>query len=175
MTRVGPSARTVPLLRATVLALKAMDKPVRKQINDETRGKLNGPWREAIATHAAGSRMDNVVFGKGARIAAGNPARLMSTTSRRPLRKGTNGFVPNEMGRLLEFPTATPGKRSTYTRTSPRGKRHDVTRRTMTGLPVRRKGGRVVYPAVADVMPRFVSMWVQIVVRNVYESLDGKK
>ena len=174
MTRVGPSARTVPLLRATVLALKAMDKKVRKQINDETRGTLNPEWQKAIAARA-GSRMDERVFGKGARIAAGNPARLMSTTSRRPLRKGSNGFVPNEMGRLLEFPTATPGKRSTYTRTSPAGRRHEVTRRTMTGLPLRRNGGRVVYPAVADVMPRFVSMWVQIVVRNIHESLDGKK
>lgn len=172
--RVRPSARTVPLLRATVLALKTCGKDVKAQISKETRGTLNGPWREAIATHAAGSRMDNLVFGKGARIAAGNPARLVSTSSRRPLRKGTNGFVPNDMGRLLEFPTGSPGKRSTYRRTFKGGKSHQVTRRTMTGLPSRRSGGRVVYPAVADVMPRFVSMWVQIVVRNIHESLEGK-
>jgi hypothetical protein len=175
VTRVRPSARTVPLLRATVLALKASGKDIKKQINDETRGTLNGPWREAIATHAGGSRMDNLVFGKGARIAAGNPARLVSTSSRRPLRKGLNGFVPDSMGRLLEFPVGTAGKTSTYERTFKGGKRHKVTRRTMTGLPSRRPGGRVVYPAVAEVMPRFVSMWVQIVVRNIHESLDGKK
>lgn len=171
---VRPSARTSSLLKASVLALKTVDKPIRKQINDETRGTLNGPWREAIATHAAGSRMDNLVFGKGARIAAGNPARLVSTSSRRPLRKGTNGFVPNSMGRLLEFPTATPGKVSTYRRRSANGGTHEVKRHTMRGLPERRRGGRVVYPAVAEVMPRFVSMWVQIIVRNVYESLEGK-
>jgi hypothetical protein len=156
-----------------VLALKAMDKTVRAQISKETRTTLNPEWQRAIAARA-GSRMDNAVFGKGARIAAGNPARLMSTTSRRPLRKGSNGFVPHTMGRLLEFPTASPGKRSTYTRTSASGNRHEVTRRTMTGLPQRQRGGRVVYPAVADVMPRFVSMWVQIVVRNIHEALDGK-
>lgn len=172
---LGPSARTVPLLRATVLAFKGLDKKVRKQINDETRGTLNPEWREAIATRAAGSKMDYAVFGKGARIAAGNPARLISTASRRPLRKGTNGFVPNSHGRLLEFPTGTPGKVSTYRRRSGNGGTHEVKRRTMTGLPARRRGGRVVYPAVADVMPRFVSMWVQIVVRNIHESLEGKE
>lgn len=174
MVRVRASARTSSLLRATVLALKQIDKPVRQQIAKETRETMNPAWREVIATHAGGSRMDNLVFGKGARIAAGNPARLVSTSSRRPLRKGTNGFVPNDMGRLLEFPTATPGKVSTYRRRSGNGGTHEVKRRTMTGLPMRRSGGRVVYPAVAEVMPRFVSMWVQIVVRNIHEAYEGK-
>lgn len=171
---VGPSARAVPLLRATVLALKQLDKPVKKQIADQTRTTMNPAWREAIATKAAGSRQDFAVFGKGARVAAGNPARLVSTASRRPLRKGTNGFVPNTHGRFLEFPSGVPGKYVQYSRASKNGGRHTVRRRTMAGLPPRKSGGRVVYPAVAEVMPRFVSLWVQIVVRNIHESLEGK-
>jgi hypothetical protein len=171
---VGPSARTVPLLRATVLALKQIDKPVRAQISKETRGTLGGAWKEAVATKAAGNRQDFAVFGKGARVAAGNPARLISTSSRRPLRKGTNGLIPNSQGRYFEFPSGDPGKYVTYTRKSADGGTHRVRRRVMAGGPVRKAGGRVVYPAVASVMPRFVSMWVQIVVRNIHESLEGK-
>jgi len=172
---LSPSARSSALLRAAVLAFKGIDKPIRKQINDETRGTLNPEWREAIATRAGGSRQDFAVFGKGARIAAGNPARLVSTASRRPLRKGTNGFVPNTHGRFLEFPSGVPGKFVTYSRKSGNGGTHKVRRRTMAGLPARKPGGRVVYPAVADVMPRFVSMWVQIIVRNIHEAYEGKQ
>lgn len=174
--RVQPSATSSSLLRGAVLALKAIDKPIRKQIADQTRDKMNQPWREAVATHANGSRMDNLVMGKGARVAAGNPARLVSTSSRRPLRKGANGFIPDQMGRALEFPgNVQHAKKSEYVRRYKGGEAHRVKRRTLTGYPAPRKGGRVVYPAVAEVMPRFVSLWVQIIVRNIYEATEGKK
>lgn len=173
--RVQPSATTDPLLRGAVLALKAVGKPVKAQISKESREKMNPEWREAVATHANGSRFDNVALGKGARVAAGNPARLVAASSKRALRKGTNGFVPNVMGRALEFPgNVQHAKRSEYVRRYKGGKAHDVTRRTLTGYPKPKPGGRVVYPAVAEVMPRFVSLWVQIIVRNIHEALDGK-
>jgi hypothetical protein len=171
---IQPSARTVPVLRGAVLALKAADKTIKKQINDATRSEMNQPWREAVATHADGSRMDNTVFGKGARVAAGNPARLVASSSRRPLRKGGNGFVPDQMGRALEFADPDRNRKSEYVRTYKGGKRHEVKRRTLTGYPAAKRGGRVVYPAVAEVMPRFVSLWVQIIVRNIHEALEGK-
>lgn len=174
--RVQPSAATDSLLRGAVLALKAIDKPIRSQIAKDTRDTMNPAWREAVATHANGSRMDNVALGKGARVAAGNPARLVAASSRRALRKGTNGFVPNVMGRTLEFPGNVPkGKRSEYVRKYKGGEAHKVKRRTLTGYPSAKPGGRVVYPAVAEVMPRFVSLWVQIIVRNIYEATEGKK
>lgn len=172
--QIAPSARSAAILRGAVLALKAVDRPVKKQINDETRGTLNQPWREAVATHADGSRMSNRVFGKGARVAAGNPARLVAASSKRALRKGPGGFVPDALGRALEFADGDRSKKSTYTRRYKGGAAHEVSRRTLTGWPRARRGGLVVYPAVAEVMPRFVSMWVQIIVRNIHESLDGK-
>jgi hypothetical protein len=165
---IQPSARTVPLLRAAALALKAADKGIRSDINKHTRATLNPIWRQAIAARANRSRMDQAVFGAGARIAAGNPARAIAASSRRPLRSGDGGFVPNTDARSLEFGTDR-GKRSTYDR-----KGHQVTRRTRTGLPARNRKGRVVYPAFADVAPRMVSLWVQIIVRNIHESLERK-
>ena len=173
--RIQPSATSSQLLRGAVLALKATDKPTRRDIAKETRETMNQPWREAVATHAAGSRFDNAVFGKGARVAAGNPARLVAASSRRALRKGAGGFVPDVMGRVLEFPgNVDQAKPSGYVRRYKGGDAHKVKRRTLTGYPAPRQGGRVFYPAVADVAPRFVSLWVQIIVRNIYKATEGK-
>jgi len=173
--RLQPSATSSQLLRGAVLALKSCGKDIRAQISKDTRTIMNPEWQKAVATHAGGSRFDNVALGKGARVAAGNPARLVAASSKRALRKGENGFVPNVMGRALEFPgNVQHGKKSSYTRRFKGGSAHEVTRRTLTGYPAPKPGGRVVYPAVADVMPRFVSLWVQIIVRNIYEATDGK-
>ena len=161
-----PSARTVPLLRGVVLALKAVDKPVRADISKQTRGTLNPVWREAVATRAR-TRMDAAVFGKGARIAAGNPARAVAASSRRAL---SGGFVPDRDGRALEF-GADRGAVTTYRRRTKHGT-HNVTRHTRRGLPPRNRKGRVVYPAFAEFGPRLASMWVQIVVRNIHEALE---
>jgi hypothetical protein len=168
MPILQPSAKTVPLLRGVVLALKVVEKPIRAEISKETRGTMNPVWRDAVARRA-GTRMDAAVFGKGARIAAGNPARAMAATSRRAL---TGGFNPDRDGRALEF-GADRNAVTTYTRKSKTGT-HQVTRHTRRGLPARNRKGRVVYPAFSEVAPRMVSMWVQIVVRNIHEALEER-
>lgn len=165
MPVLQPSARTVPLFRAVALALKATDKGIRKDISASTRTTLNPIWREEIASRAGRSRMDAAVFGKGARIAAGNPARAVAASSRRAL---SDGFIPDRDGKALEF-GANREQYSTYDR-----KGHSVTRRTRRGLPAPNRRGRVVYPAWAATAPRMVSLWVQIVVRNIHESLEEK-
>jgi hypothetical protein len=169
MPILQPSARTVPLLRGVVLALKVVEKPVRAEISRETRGTLNPVWRSAVAKHAGASRMDAAVFGKGARIAAGNPARAVAASSRRAL---SGGFVPDRDGRALEF-GVDRNKESTYPRRGKNGT-HQVTRHTRRGLPARNRRGRVVYPAFAEFGPRLTSMWVQIVVRNIHKALEER-
>jgi hypothetical protein len=57
-------------------------------------------------------------------------------------------------------------KRTTYQRQG-----HKVTRHTRRQVPARVKSGRVVMPAVADTIPKAVSMWVQQFVRLVYEAV----
>lgn len=165
---IQPSARTVPLLRGVALALKAIDKDTRTDISRETRGTLNPVWRDAVASRAR-TRMDAATFGKGARIAAGNPARAVAASSRRAL---SGGFTPDRDGRALEF-GVDRGKESTYRRKSKHGT-HTVTRHTRRGLPARNRKGRVVYPAFAEFGPRLTSMWVQIVVRNIHKALEER-
>ena len=165
---IQASAKSSSLLKGVALALKVVEKPVRADISRETRGTLNPVWRDAVASRAR-TRMDAAVFGKGARIAAGNPARAVAASSRRPL---SGGFVPDRDGRALEF-GADRAKESTYRRKSKHGT-HQVTRHTRRGLPARNRRGRVVYPAFAEFGPRLTSMWVQIVVRNIHKALEER-
>ena len=167
MPVIQPSARTVPLLRGVVLALKAMDKQTRSDINKETR-KMTPDWAAAVNSHA-GTPRDRAVFGKGARVVAGNPARLVAATSRRAF-KGGGGFSPDVHGRAVEFGADQRKESAAYSRKGSKAFR----RHTNTGLPARNRKGRVVYPAFAEVAPRIVSLWVQTVVRNIHKSLEER-
>jgi len=44
----------------------------------------------------------------------------------------------------------------------------------MRGLPSRTPKGRVVYQAFADVAPRIVSLWVQLVVKKYNDAAERK-
>jgi hypothetical protein len=167
MAIVQPSAKVEPLLKAVALALKAMDKQTRRDIDRETR-KLTPDWSKAVAARAR-SRMDAAVFGKGARVVAGNPARLVAATSRRAL-PGGGGFTADEHGRALEFGAAQRKESRSYSRDGSK----PFTRHTNTGLPAPNRRGRVVYPAFADVAPRITSLWVQITVRNIHKALEER-
>lgn len=167
MPVIQPSAKTVPLLRAVVLALKAMDKQTRRDIDREVR-KFTPTWRAAVDARARTS-MDSAVFGKGARVVAGNPARLVAATSRRAL-PGGGGFTADEHGRALEFGADQRKESRPYTRDGSKSfKRH-----TSTGLPARNRKGRVVFPAFADTAPRIVSLIVQTTVRNIHKALEER-
>jgi hypothetical protein len=164
---IQPSAQAVPLLRAVVLALKAMDKQTRSDINKETR-KLTPTWSKAVDARAR-TRMDSLVFGKGSRVVAGNPTRLIAANSRRAI-PGGGGFTPDVHGRALEFGANRNKESEPYSR---KGSKR-FSRKTNTGLPAPYRKGRVIYAAFADVAPKITSLYVQIVVRNLHESFEKR-
>lgn len=174
--RLQPSATSLRELQAVALGFKLVSKEIRKDINSTVRDVLNPIWREEINDRVSqsGSRLDGLTFAKGARVAAGNPARVMAATSKRPLRKGTGGFRPDVEGRGLEFGTADRNAKSTYTGHTPAGKAYQVTRRTRLHMPAAKRSGRVVYPAFAETMPRMVSLWVSLIARKFYDAYEGK-
>lgn len=168
--RVQPSAGTVRELRAVVLALKLLDKDIKRDISKSIRETLNPIWIAAIGKRLD-TDLDRAVFLKGARIAAGNPAKAMAGTSRRAL---SGGATPVELARADEFGAPTRATHEeTYTRRDSSGG-HEVTRHTKRQIPQAVKAGRIVYPAWAEVAPRMVSLWVQIIVRNIHEKLEGR-
>lgn len=168
MPILQPSAASSEVFRAAALALKLMPRQIRNDINRETRAKINPAWREAVAGKAS-TEMDRRVLVKGARVAPGNPTQLLAATSKKPL---SGGLVPNDRdaAAAYEFGTPNPNAETTYTR-----KGASVTRHTERQLPWRRKDGRVVYAAFAQVAPRIASLWIQIIVRNIYEAHERKQ
>jgi hypothetical protein len=104
---------------------------------------MNPVWRSLVDEHAS-SPIDKRVLAKGARVAAGNPPTAIAASSRRPL---SGGFIPADDWPGREF-GANRNATTTYTRRSPAGTTHQVTRHTRRQLPARNPSGRVVYAAV---------------------------
>lgn len=154
-------------LRATVLVMRELERPIVNEINRQTRGTLNPLWRGLVENHAT-SRRDFGVLAKGARIKPGNPPVAQAGSSRRRLR---GGLIPADSWHAFEFGADRNAVR-TYDRRSPGGGTHTVRRHTRRQLPPRIRAGRVVMPAFAEFAPRAVSLWVQTVVRTVMDRLE---
>lgn len=172
---VQPSAKSLAEFRGAVLAIKAVPREVRNDINRSTRQELNVIWREAIASRAsrAGTNMDALVLAKGARAVPGNPAKVVAASSRRPL-KGGGGLVPDVSARAFEFGTTEPEHESEFTRKTSSGAPARVKRHTKRQLPAATNQGRVVYPAWADTAPRMIALWVQTIVYKASQALENK-
>lgn len=169
----GPSPASMAELRAATLALKAVDKGLRKDMNQATRETLNPIWREALAGNASTS-IEQALLVKGARVAAGNPPRMIASASKRALNKRST-LVADRHGRAFEFGSKDQEGYKAYTRKNRTGSgTHQVKRRTSRQLPAYKPQGRVIFPAVADTMPRMVSLWASIILRKVYEAFEGK-
>lgn len=161
-------------LRAAVLAFKAADRDLRRDINTATRDTMNPVWRQQVADRISGSdRFTSRMLDNGVRIAAGNPPAAKAAQSKRGL-PPTRRLIPAEHYALGEFGVGDTERTSTYERRSPKGKAHQVTRRTRRGLPRRVPTGRVVYPAFAETAPRMVSLWVQLIVRKYFDALERR-
>lgn len=155
--------------QAAVLAFKAADRDLRRRINTATRASLNPVWRRAVAANAR-TATDRAVIVKGARIAAGNPPVAIAASSTRPLR---GGLIPAAQWPAVELGAAR-NQRTTYTRRSPKGRTHTVTRRTRRQLPARDPSGRVALAAFAELGPELVTLWLRVIVRSYYDAAEGK-
>jgi hypothetical protein len=157
-------------LEAAVLALKVMDRGLRSDINRSTKAMLDPVWKGAVAANAT-TDTDRQVIVKGTRVKGGNPPEAIAASSKRATK---GGLVPADLWPVIEF-GGKSNKVTTYEATSPKGKRHSVTRRTARQLPVRKNSGRVAYKALAEVTPRVVSLWVSMIVAKTYEAMDGRR
>lgn len=154
-------------IRAVVLAIKLASRDLRNDLNRATRETMNPVWRSLVEQHAV-TPLDRAVIAKGARILPGNPPVAVAATSRRRLK---GGLVPADKWHAVEF-GADRDKTTTYDRKSPRGTVHSVTRHTARQLPDRRRDGRVAFRAFAEIAPRMVALWVQLVVKKYAEAAE---
>lgn len=166
MLRIGDHRE----LQAAVLALKAMDRDLDRDIRRDTVATMNPEWKSVVQQNAH-TPMDALVIGKGSRIAGGNPPAAVAASS---TKRRSGGLVPVEDWAAWEF-GANRNRRTTYRRRNRRGPgTHRVTRHTTRQLPARDANGRVAYPSFAQIGPRLVSLWVQTIVRKVHDALEGR-
>lgn len=166
--RVVPSVTSERKFQAVALALRLMDKDLRKEVNKATRETMGPEWKKLVEQEAftAGTA---AIISPGTRIAAGNPPVAKSAGSMRKLRGGAR---PADLAHLAEFGAGNPEKFKTYDRRSKNGGSHKVTRRTLRQWGPRVRAGRAVYPAFAELAPRAASLWAQIVVRVTHEAFE---
>lgn len=164
-----PSAASSATFRAVALALKLIDRQTRNDINRETRATLNPVWRSIINLNAT-TEMDRRVLAKGARVVPGNPTVLIAASSKKAL---SGGLVPDNRQVAAGFEFGVDDAESRfkgYERKNRTGSGfHRVKRHTARQMPGPSKG-RVVYSSFAEIAPRLSSLWVQIVVRNIYKA-----
>ena len=136
------------------------DKQLRKEFNKAASSQGN-PWlRHAIRRNAKGPQ--DVKIANTARLRNGQRPGVVVGGSGRIGREPIRNLVREyEFGADREY-------RVRYASTSEKGKRYPVTRHTQRQLPWRRPNGRFVYPAVAEVAPQVVSMWLAILM-DTYE------
>lgn len=155
-------------LRATALALKGIDRDVRRIAYQTMRETMNPVWRDAVSSLSS-TPLQVRLIDSGTLIKAGSPPVLQAGASKRRVGRG---LIPAEHWIGPEY-GAKREAYSRYKRRSPKGKVHTVERRTMRHLPARRRSGYVLGPAVAETLPRLTSLFVQSVVRTVMDYVDG--
>lgn len=162
-------ARTVPELRATIVALRSVGPDLRKAMYKATRETVGQMWKGELAGNAATS-IERAVLVKGARVRTGlDGFTLLAATSRRPL---SGGLIPSDSYAGAEW-GATPRSKE-VTMTSRRGRR--FTRRQIINRQFRRRAheGRVAMEAASTTGTKMVAAWVTAVVRTLAAAADGE-
>jgi hypothetical protein len=85
----------------------------------------------------------------------------------------SGGGIASELARAFEFGTADRGRRRPVHRKNLRVGR-TYYRDTVAQIPTRRRKGWVFYPAMARVAKRAVPLYVQVAVKTLADSLEGK-
>jgi hypothetical protein len=158
MARV--QVRGIKEATAAAAALKAVDRQTRTQTGRALRSAVPSIWTEQLIQGMTRTRMDRAAFA-GVRVRATGSGKIT-------LEAGTRPRIPADITHAYEF----GDPRKTYE--TYRRKGRQVRRRTQQQLPGPIRKGRVAYPALAKVMPRIVSLYVQTVVRTIHESWGGK-
>lgn len=155
-------------IQALLLGIRQANREVQREIRQRTKPMLESEWRRTLAQEAM-TRMEHRVLVETSRVQVSNQnVKLKSAGLKRRLR---GGLVPVWHWRSVELGT-DPDRTHTYQ--SRRGNTkftvHD--RHTTRQFSPRMKGGRVVYPSAAQIIPRLAALWTQTTVRTFYEALE---
>lgn len=162
------SAYSSRSLLSVLRGLRNLDRETRKQTRQHLRPMVQQAWQAELAKRAS-TRLEQRVLVDTARTRVSDQnVRLTSASLSRSL---SGGLKPSLSYAPVEF-GALPSK-TTYQRTR-KGNAHQVTRNTTAQFKKPRRQGYVVYPTVANIVPRVLAMYVQTFARAIHEALEGK-
>lgn len=152
-------------LQDVAIALKAMDRDVRRVIRTYTKAELTQPWLQSINQHASTPVEKRVIAGTATVAVSDQNIKISAAAKGRRLSGGMN---PKTDYAAVEF-GASREKKTRYVR-----KGHQVERRTARQMKPRNQRGYVFYPAATEMIPRLARLWVQTVVKLTADIFEGK-
>jgi hypothetical protein len=168
-----PVRVNAPGLYAARAAFRGLPRDLKNTIRRSQRAEIGPIWKEEMARSVGGGTgTQQRVFKTGTTVKAGLPAYLVAGSGSRPL---SGGGIPRDMARAVELGSGRRGKYTRYDRKA-RGatKATKVVRRTSAQLPTHNRSGYVVFPAVAQAVPRIIGTWVKGLTDRIYDAVDGR-
>lgn len=157
-------------LNAANKLFRKLPSEVKNDLRKYQRASVSPIWKEEVAAKTGVTALSARVFKSGNTVKAGSVITLKAAGSSKKL---SGGATLSELLRPAEFGTLRHNKYTKFSRVSPNGKHHTVTRRSSRQIPMRRRGGYVVYPAAGRATKRIVSLSVQTVTKRIYDSIGG--
>lgn len=165
------SAHVSPELRAMLTRIRELPAEVRKEVRVQTKSDALPIWQEEVGANVQ-TRVEGLVLGRTARVAVTDKGvRLQAARIGKPLR---GGLDIKTQWHAVEFGGDRGVRRPVETR-SRKGTRYTAVRHTQRQLRTRERSGHVAFPAVAQSIPRLMSLWLQTVARAGHEALEGKR
>lgn len=143
-------------------AALGLDAEVRSQLRKRTKPVAEGAWKPTVAAKAH-TRIQSRVLADTARVAVSD----LNVT----LKSATVGKVGGVKASALAGGAEFGGNPNVHIRQRSRAGRSYTRRRGNTFGPPR-KEGNAVFPAVREVIPRIVSLWMQTTYRTVAEEFE---
>lgn len=155
-------------LQQTLLALKVLPRELTKQTRKFTKQLVDKEWKAGLAKRAVTPIQRAVLVRTAVSSVTPTNVSLKSATKG----KVSSGTPSQVLASGAEF-GADMDRYSRYTRRSPKGRTHTVTRRTARAFGWHRgRDGRVVFPTAQDIAPRVASIYVQTLLRTTAEALE---
>lgn len=135
-----------------MLAIKSAPREIRADVRKQTRDVAVPEWKAELARHATSVQQTRMLV-TTARITAGDQSvRVRSASSKRQVLSG--GAVPFLHGKAFEFGSSKGHGRQ---------------------LPRPKAGGYVFYPALGEMVPRILTLWVNAAAQVIHNALEGKR
>ena len=164
-------ARASREIQAILFGMRRAEPEINRSIRRYTKEAIVPEFQRSMAEHAD-PRLEHRALVRNAKATVSN--QNIKLTAGRTGRALSGGLLPKRDAHAVEFGGDRAAKR-TYEARSRKGNRFSVTRRTRAQLRPRRDRGWVFHPTAAAMIPRILSLWTQIVVREFNEALEGKR